>query len=130
MKRIIAVLVVIVLLSGLAIFEQVYFHQTLDTLQTHVTTLYEQVKADPDHIDKDENLSLAKQFLDYWNHHKHYFEMLLSHTYTLEMERNSAVLYNHMEQNDYLMTTTDLSALLDNCIMLKEVITPHLHTIL
>lgn len=130
MKRTIAAIVILVLLLGLGTFEQIYFHRTIDVMQRDVSEILTLVRATPDAIATDETKARTSDFLDYWDKHKHNFQMLLSHTYTLEIDRNTSVLRNHLEQNDYLMTTTDLSALLECCNLLRELITPHLHTIL
>lgn len=129
MKRYVAIVIIFVLLIGFGVFEQLYFNQTLTVMETRTERLLTAVKADPEGFADDDKIDAAKELLAYWDKHKQYYEMLLSHTYTMEFERSASVLPIHMEQEDYLMTTTDLSALYEYCGVLRETITPHLHTI-
>lgn len=98
MKRWIATILVLLLITAAVIWEQTYVNQTFDTLQNKVNALITSVEACPDDgADTDENKAQIAEIEAYWLKHERVLCYLVKHTETFQISDAISYAKNFIE---------------------------------
>ena len=98
MKRWISTICIILLLTAVVVWEQVYVNQTFKALENKVDTLIMSVKAcGNDNVDTDENKALIAEIEAYWLKHERVLCYLVKHTETFQISDAISYAKNFIE---------------------------------
>ncbi len=98
MKRWIATILVLLLITAAVIWEQTYVNQTFDSLQNKVNALITSVEACPDDgVDTDENKAQIAEIEAYWLKRERVLCYLVKHTETFQISDAISYAKNFIE---------------------------------
>ncbi|MBO4823292.1 MAG: DUF4363 family protein [Clostridia bacterium] len=98
MKRWIATICIIILITVAVIWEQTYVNQTFNTLQNKVDALIVSVEAcGDDSVDTDANKAQIAEIEDYWLKHEKVLCYLVKHTETFQISDAISYAKNFIE---------------------------------
>lgn len=98
MKRWIATICIIILITVAVIWEQTYVNQTFNTLQNKVDALIISVEAcGDDNVDTDANKAQIAEIEDYWLKHEKVLCYLVKHTETFQISDAISYAKNFIE---------------------------------
>lgn len=98
MKRWIATICIIILITVAVIWEQTYVNQTFNTLQNKVDALIISVEAcGDDNVDTDDNKAQIAEIEDYWLKHEKVLCYLVKHTETFQISDAISYAKNFIE---------------------------------
>ena len=98
MKRWIATICIILIITAAVVWEQIYVNQTFQTLSAKVDALIMSVEAcNDDEVDTDENKALIADLEAYWLKHEKVLCYLVKHTETFQISDAISYAKNFIE---------------------------------
>lgn len=130
MKRTFISIVIFAVLIGFAVCEFKIINRVVDTMESKVIELYNQLELNPQNIKTADNIIMVQEIEEYWNEKGSKLMILLPHNQINEMGAKVVSLKQHIYQNDYNMANTAAALILEQCKVFKQQLIPYPQNVL
>lgn len=107
-KKFWAILVLILIVGGLATFEQVYTDSTINILKTEITTLEKLIESE----DLQKSSEKTQKIIDFWKERETVICLFVDYRDIESIGKQADLVKSHLENNDFELAKVECNTLL------------------